>query len=242
MQPLDPRRVRSAVKPPRLHSTPNEAVTELVRETVIVAGRAFLLDRPAGMDKLFDHPAVRSAYAADEHIPYWSELWPASRMLAKAILREPWEKHPQQPVECLEIGCGLGLAGIAALSCGLNVTFSDLDEAATRFAAANARINGFTRFRTVGLDIRFPPDELCVPAIVGSDVLYDSKLIDPLVAFLDKCLAPNGVCLIADPDRQTARPFRSAVERAGMRIEGTLIRAGEPGGERHKGTLYRISK
>jgi predicted nicotinamide N-methyase len=193
------------------------------------------------MDKFFDHPAVRAAYAADEYIPYWSELWPASRMLAKVVLREPWETYPQ-PVEILEVGCGLGLAGIAALARGLAVTFSDLDETATRFAAANARLNGFTKFRTAGIDLRHPPAGLRVPILLGADLMYEPRMVETLAGFIARVLAPNGVCLIADPDRYSARPFRWTAEQAGLRVTPSLVRAGEPGGERHKGTLYRITK
>ena len=65
---------------PRLHSTPADAVRERVREKVRLDGRTVLIDRPSAGDKLFDHPAVRAAYADDEYVPYWSELWPAARM------------------------------------------------------------------------------------------------------------------------------------------------------------------
>ena len=40
----------------------------------------------------------------------------------------------------LEVGCGLGLPGIVALSMGLQVTFSDYDACALRFAADEARL------------------------------------------------------------------------------------------------------
>src|SRR4051794_35607433 len=125
---------------PRIHATPPEAVGETVREAVFVDDRRFLIERPADSDKLFDHPWVRSAYAADEYVPYWATLWPSARMLANFVAREPWETYPQ-PVRVLEVGCGLGLAGIACLSRGLDVTFSDVDETAVAFAANNARLN-----------------------------------------------------------------------------------------------------
>jgi predicted nicotinamide N-methyase len=174
----------------------------------------------------------------DGVVPYWSEIWPASRMLAKAVLREPWHSDSA----CLEIGCGLGLGGIAALACGLDVTFADWDVHALRFAAANARLNGFDRFRTTAMDFRSPPAGLRVPVLIGSDLLYLAGSVDPLIAFIDAVLDPDGVCLIADPGRETARPFGDAGEKAGLRVDRTMVRAGEPGGERYKGTLYRITK
>ena len=66
-----------------------EAIEKTVREKVIVEGRTFLITRPDESDRLLDHPYVRAAFAADEYMPYWADLWPAARMLAKAILREP---------------------------------------------------------------------------------------------------------------------------------------------------------
>ena len=117
----------------RTHATPADAVTDLILERVFVDDYSFELERPSGIDKLWDHPAVRAAYAADEYIPYWSELWPAGRMLAKAIVREDWtgmEAKFGRPLEVLEVGCGLGLAGIAALAKEMRVTFTDIDRTA----------------------------------------------------------------------------------------------------------------
>ena len=54
----------------------------------------------------------------------------------------------------LEVGCGLGLPGIVALSLGLHVTFSDYDATALRFAADNARLNGCGDFELLHMDWR----------------------------------------------------------------------------------------
>jgi predicted nicotinamide N-methyase len=228
--------------PPRFHATPPEAVTETVREAVYIDDRTFQIERPVDSDKLFDHPWVRSAYAADEYVPYWATLWPSARMLAKVVVREPWTKYPQ-PVRVLEVGCGLGLAGIACLARGLDVTFSDVDETALAFAAANARLNGFTRgFRTLPLDFRAPPDDVKYPVVIGSDLMYEERLVNPLVGLLRAVLAADGVCLIADPDRTAARVFKWKLQEAGYDVTTEFIRAGEPGGDRTKGTLYRIRR
>jgi predicted nicotinamide N-methyase len=230
---------------PRIHSTPPEAVKELSREKVLIEGHCFHIERPGGTDLLFDHPAVRAAYAADEYVPYWTEVWPSSRMLAKTILREPWETYPTPPGEklhALEIACGLGVAGLAALARGLRVTFSDIDELAMEYAAANAKRNHFTDFRTEAIDLRSPPPGLQVGVLLAADLLYEPRLVDPLVEFIVAVLAPTGVALIADPDRISSRPFGYRCQQAGLHLEATFARAGEPGGERTKGTIYRIRK
>ena len=54
---------------PRFHATPDAAVTDLVREKVTVEGMTFYLERPAALDRVFEHPGVRNAYAADQYIP-----------------------------------------------------------------------------------------------------------------------------------------------------------------------------
>jgi len=226
--------------PPRFHATPLEAVRETIRETVYLDGHTFDIERPVDPDALFDHPWVRSAYAADTYTPYWAALWPSARMLAKAVLREPWEKYPR-PVRVLEVGCGLGLAGIACLARGLDVAFSDVDETALAFAAANAKRNGFTAgYRTLPLDFRCPPDDVKYPVVIGSDLMYEERLVNPLVGLLAAVLAPGGVCLIADPDRHAARVFKWKLQEAGYDVTADFARAGEPGGERTKGTIYRV--
>lgn len=125
----------------RIHNTPPDAVKEYIREKVFIDQYTFELERPRGIDELWEHPAVREAYATDEYIPYWSELWPAGRMLAKTIVRESWtelETLHGKPLQALEIGCGLGLAGIAALQMGMKVTFTDVDAMAAELAGRNA--------------------------------------------------------------------------------------------------------
>src|SRR6516165_7900849 len=148
----------TSTRPP-MPVTPLDALGPVVREQVIVEERTFVISRPSESDRLLDHPSVRSAFAADEYMPYWADLWPAARMLAKAILRETWPPG----LHALEVGCGLGLPGITALAMGLRVTFSDYDATALRFAADNARANGFHSFDTLQMDWRYPPDDVQFP-------------------------------------------------------------------------------
>jgi len=208
-----------------------------IQETVIVEGRTFILGRPSESDRLLDHPAVVSAFQADEYMPYWADLWPAARMLAKVLLREPWPAD----VEALEIGCGLGLPGIVALAAGLRVTFSDYDACALRYAAANARLNGFHEFRTLQLDWRHPP-AVHYPMILAADLVYEVRNVAPLVAFIKEVLEPGGVCLLTDQDRIPSGLLRETLTNEGLPYTTAMVRAGEPGGRRLKGTLYRIRK
>jgi predicted nicotinamide N-methyase len=227
-----------AAAPRSLPETPIGALGPVVREKVFVEDQTFVLARPSDSDKLLDHPAIRSAFAADEYMPYWVDLWPAARMLAKVIARETWIAGQ----EALEIGCGLGLPGIVALSRGLRVTFSDYDATALRFAADNARANGFHDFRTLQLDWRDPPKDLRVPVVLGSDLVYEIRNVAPLVGIIKRVLLPGGVCLLTDQDRVPAHVLRETLAAEGLTYTTQVVRAGEPGGRRLKGTLYRITR
>jgi predicted nicotinamide N-methyase len=218
--------------------TPLQAVAEVVRESVFVEGQTILIDRPADSDRLLDDPSVADANRRDDYMPYWADIWPASRMLAKAIFRERWT---QGSLEAIELGCGLGLAGIAALKCGQRVTFTDYDLTALRFAQRNATLNGCIHFCAEPLDWRRPPTWPQVPIIFGADVAYEARLIVPLVETIRQLLLPGGICLLTDPDRKPAL-LRSHLAEAGLCYDATFIRAGEPGRDRTKGTIYRIRK
>src|SRR5439155_27104527 len=124
----------------------------LVRDSVIVEGETFLIERPSDSDASLAGSTDDATQFLDRYIPFWADLWPAARMLAKVIAQEPWT--PGTPA--LELGCGLGLPGIVALARGLRVTFSDYDACALHVAAGNARLNGFADFQTLQLDWRNP--------------------------------------------------------------------------------------
>jgi predicted nicotinamide N-methyase len=205
-------------------------------DRVLIQDREFFLLRPGQSDRLLDDPDIRSAHERDEYTPYWADIWPASRMLAKALLHEPLPAE----AHALEIGCGLGLAGIVALSRGLRVTFSDYDPCALYFAARNARLNGFDTFATLQLDWRFPPPHLRVPLLLGADLIYELRNVEPLLGFIKQALAPDGLCLLTDQDRLPAHALRQQLDEVGLRYTTEIVRAGEPGGRRLKGTLYRV--
>jgi predicted nicotinamide N-methyase len=222
---------------PSLPETPADALGPPIRDVVTIEDRTFRIDRPENADHLLDHPAVRAAFAADEYLPHWVELWPAAKMLAKAVMREPW---PEPRPEALEIGCGLGLPGIAALACGLRVTFTDYDATALRYAAANAKLNGFRDFAVLTMDWRRPPEGLRVPVLLGSDLIYELRSVEPVVSLIKRLLAPGGVCLLTDQDRAPSAAFREGLVRGGLTFVTQFARAGSPGVPRTKGTLYRI--
>src|SRR5690242_11945488 len=89
---------------------------------VAIGGASFSLLLPAEPDTVLLH--FEADAQAKEHIgadPYWAQLWPTSLVIAEKILATDWP--PRRTA--IELGCGVGLAGLAALEVGLQVTFSD---------------------------------------------------------------------------------------------------------------------
>ncbi len=228
---------RPSPRLPFLHTTPVDALGQPVHKSVTVGDRTFNVTYPGDADRLLDHPSTHQAFHADEYMPYWAELWPSAQMLGEGLLQQSWPAGST----ALEIGCGVGLPGIVALSLGMHVIFSDYDATAVEFAAQNAMDNGFEDFETLPLDWRVPPD-LQVPLILAADVIYEERNIPPLIAFIQTVLAPGGTCLLSDPDRSTRGGFCYALKQAKLTFTKQSMLADGPEERQVKGTLYRIQR
>lgn len=206
---------------------------------LIAGGRPLVLVRPADPDRLLDDPAVVAWNRRDDYMPYWAYLWPGAVLLAEAVAAGSWA--PGTPA--LEIGCGLGLAGLVGLTRGLHVTFTDYDPAPLDFVARSAAANGLdpSRYATRRLDWRDPPGDH-FPVILGADVLYERRLV-PLVAdLLAAMLAPGGLALISDPCRAAAEGFPARVESVGLHCEAVPVAADSPELGPVRGTLHRVTR
>lgn len=203
------------------------------------------LVRPAEPDRLLDDPLVRSWNDSDDYMPYWAYLWPGASFLAEAVAIERWPDsgHTGSEPEVLEIGCGVGLAGLVALARGLRVAFTDYDRAPLGFIDRSVRESGFdpTRYSTALLDWRDLPDRR-YPIILGSDVLYERRLV-PLVAnLLATMLAPGGLGLIACPGRESASSFPATLAAHGLTCREEPVETVADDGRRIVGILYRIGR
>jgi predicted nicotinamide N-methyase len=196
------------------------------------------LIQPADPDRLLDDAQVLDWNRADDYMPYWAYLWPGAFLLAEALAREPgWPPE----THALEIGSGLGLAGLVALARGLSVSFTDYDTAPLEFAARNAALNGHAadRFTTRRLDWREPPAEQ-YPLILGADVLYERRLL-PLVAnLLARMLAPAGVALVAGPYRVATEGLLDELQRHGLAATTETLTSRDELGRPVEGLLHRI--
>ncbi len=210
-----------------------------------LAGRTIRLVRPAEPDRLLDDPLVANWNRSDDYMPYWAYLWPAAYLLAEGVSREPWPAQvpESQGFQVLEIGCGLGLAGLAAVARGLRVQFTDYDQAALDFVVRSAAENGFDRcqFSIRRLDWRRLP-RAQYPIILGADVLYEARLVPLVARLLVRLLAPGGVGLLASPYRVAARGFPSALAAVGLTCQSEAAIARTEDGQLIEGTIYRVTR
>jgi predicted nicotinamide N-methyase len=145
--------------------------------------------------------------------PYWAHLWPASRALARLFATE---------VECagrrsVEIGCGLGLAGIVAARRGAAVTVIDTAREALCFARANAELNG-CRLSVLQTDLRRPGLRGRFDYCLAADVTYDPTLQRDLAVFVATQLESDGRAWCAESVRTSDSGFRQACERHGLQV------------------------
>ncbi len=150
-----------------------------------------------------------------DRIPFWAVVWDAAPALARWIVeRDDW-----RGTRVLELGCGVGLAGLAAAAMGAKVTQTDLFPEAVAAARANSRRNGLTDVRHVAADWHQWPFREPWPLVLGSDLAYERASHAPLLEVLNQAVAPEGAALIADPGRPMSLDFFVLAERSGWRVQ-----------------------
>lgn len=155
-------------------------------------------------------------FERDERLPYWADLWPSSYALADRVASEDG-RPGGKPLHFLELGCGLGLVTIAALTAGFEVVATDYYADALLFTRTNA-------WRLVGEDptVRLvdwrdlPADLGTFDRVAAADVLYEKRYTTIVADVLARTLARSGTALIADPGRTDLPAFLRECEARGL--------------------------
>jgi len=168
---------------------------------------------PNDPDSLLADEEVLEANRLDDYMPYWASLWPAATEMAGALQHADW---PAQ-TRVLEVGCGLGLVGIAGLLRGWDVLLTDYEPQAIAAAAVSAERNGIADVRTAVFDWREPPAER-YPVILACDVLYEPRNHTPILDLLTRSLTDDGCAWIGEPGRTPAVEFYHVATDAGFEV------------------------
>jgi len=214
---------------------------EVRTEAVSIDGRIFPILTVRDTNVLLN--AIDPAdFGIDERLPYWAELWPSSIELARYCL----QSRPYRGMRVLELGCGVGLAGIAAAVSGAVVTMTDFEEDALLFARWNAAVNlqsGAMRrnVRIRHMDWRSPGGAGDFDAVIGSDILYERRSFDPILDVLVGHLTANGCAAFTDPGRRTGVEFGLRAEERGFVVRSER-RSLERGGRTQAITTFFLRR
>ena len=170
------------------------------------------------------------------------DLWPAGRALATRLSAEPSLVRGRR---VLELGTGLGIAGIAAADAGARHVFlSDIDASAVRLALRSHEELGRSPGRVSGARVDFArggwPAAVRAGAdntdvVIASDVLYSERQAPALARFLADYLAdrPCGKGYVMNPlARDKARIGYAFMEEArafGLHVEAEEYASGASG-------------
>lgn len=174
-------------------------MTDLRDESISLGEIDLVLRRPVSPEALIDE----EAFATDEFLPYWAELWPAATALASAL--------PEvRGLRVVELGCGLGVPSLVAAARGARVTATDWAEDAIELLRANAERNGLSLLAEVR-DWRLAWPERFDLAL-AADVLYERRNVEPVLTRLRE-LAPRALVGLA------GRPYEPEFLRAAGDVE-----------------------
>ncbi len=171
----------------------------------------WLLDDP---DVLLDRITQEEYERNDERMPYFGALWPSAESLVEHVLAGP----RLDGLELLDLGCGLGACGFAALARGARVTFMDWEPRALAIVEQSLRAQGraVDAARLVTADWRRPPPLWPFDRVLGADVLYEERNAPAVAAFLAAHLRPGAEAWITDPGRPHARRFPMLASEHGL--------------------------
>lgn len=177
------------------------------------AGRDWVLLRPDDLERLWND-MTQEEFTADERLPYWVELWPASIALADWLLER---KNDILGRVCLDMGCGLGLTALVAHNLGARVVAMDYEQSALEFASLNAAQNGLNGEPAWAVvDWRAPAFKRgAFDFIWGGDIMYERRFVLPVLDCLEHALAPGGRVWLAEPNRNVYDDFRAALLQRG---------------------------
>ncbi len=145
--------------------------------------------------------------------PFWIWPWESAQALAAYVIDLPIVSK-----SVLDLGCGLGLVGTVAASCGAQVVLVD----AVPEALLVARWNSWPWRRQVRcrrLDWQRETLNTRFDWIFGADILYSCEDWPHLDRFWRRHLTSQGSVLLTEPNRPAADPFVAWARQQGWSVQ-----------------------
>lgn len=179
-----------------------------------------IVDSYALLERLLEREEAQNPVT---RFPYWAEIWPASLALARWFLSA---RPPSPAGVALELGCGVGLVGVALAKLGWQVRATDFVEDALVFSTLNARRNQVAcRHQVSYLDWSHPVGA-GTDCVVASDVAYEKQSHPHLARVIRHLLLPGGRLYMSDPGRPVSQDFFTSLESQGYshQVESVSVR------------------
>jgi len=184
-------------------------------DTVQIAGQMRKLAVASDPDGMLIEACERQD-AGEEGVidPFWAATWHAA-----AGLDHYMDRMDLNGVRILELGCGTGHAGLAAVHRGGNVLLTDgVDDPLLLVRMSTWEVRDRCRVQR----LRFAIDRMNdakFPLILGSDVTYLRTLWPKLDQCLKDHLDAGGEVLLSDPYRIIANEFRDWIQQQDWQYE-----------------------
>ena len=169
--------------------------------------------------------------------PYWALVWTGARALAAIVSN----LEPAQGARFLDLGCGLGLAGLPLARRGADVTFGDYLEEPLEFVRATLGRLGITTSTVRNMDFLQSDANDTYDMILAADIVYDPSHYGALAAFLDRSLAPKGTIMLTESLRADATVFLEGMAERGF-VDGKGALWVEEDGRRERSWLHCLER
>jgi predicted nicotinamide N-methyase len=147
--------------------------------------------------------------------PYFGNAWPAGKALANYVDER---SSDWRGLEILELGCGLALPSLVLAQAGLNVRVMDLHPDVPAFLERNLLHNSLSDLECATADWTYGVGGREPDIILGSDILYDAKIPEALLGYLQKGSRWREL-IIADPDRPHLGKFLDGVKALNWNLD-----------------------
>lgn len=162
-----------------------------------------------------DQSALTKQSEAFEHFPFGLLLWDSAPVLAGALCEQPGTVAGKT---LLELGAGVGVAGLVAAALGGRVRQTDHGREALALCRRNAALNGIAGIDWALADWTRWDDADRYDVIIGSDILYEGDLYPALAAIFARNLAPGGRVFLTDPGRTNTPKFLALLDAQGWQL------------------------